>query len=159
MPCCAACESRTRLTRPAPPLRTGRGMGGVFSQLLDMGGSFFGDPTLGDQIASKAQGGYAPVTQSPADVAATIAPKVLTALKNPQSQYKPDALALSVSNYALADTARALAAQGYIFAPGSLGAELSKPSVLDAFGGQSRGLVMLGGAALGGLLLLKAFRR
>lgn len=133
------------------------GMGGFFSTVLDVAGSFVGDPGLGNQVASQSPYAFGPITQTPDQIAVTVLPDARTAMANlaainvkiltPASQQLAQAV--------LPQTAAQLVAAGVVFPPGSVGANLAKPTVLDAFGGQDAQWVLIGGLALGALLLLK----
>lgn len=133
------------------------GMGGFFTTALNVAGAFVGDPALGSQIASGAQPGYAPLTQTPDQIARTVAPAAKSALTNPGAidvnAISPGAQRIAAE--ILPQTAAALAAAGYAFPPGTVGASLQRPSVLNAFGGGSARWVLIGGVALAGLLLAK----
>lgn len=142
------------LDRPSNP----SGMGGMFSKLLNVAGTFIGDPALGDQIAAKAKPGYVPITQAPEQIANTIGAEVLADLKSPSSVV-PDNNSFAVANAVAPAVAMKLASEGYIFPAGSLGAEFAHPSSLNAFGGQNRNLVIWGAAGIGALLLLKTFKK
>lgn len=139
----------------------GPGFGGIFSTLLNVAGSFVGDPALGSQVASQASPAYAPVTQDAAQIATQVAPNVLAALKQPlitslkNIPARDQTVATSTAN--LQAIAVQLKSQGYQFPAGTLGAEyqMPSPSLFDAFGGQYGGYVQLGAAALGIALLLK----
>lgn len=133
------------------------GMGGLFSTALNVAGSFVGDPGLGSQIASQADAPFAKIKESPAQIAARVAPDVRLALT---SGTLPDASKLSqqsrqIGQGVAADVAATLAAQGVYFPPGTVGAQLQHPSYLNAFGGQNAEWVLVGGLALGALLLFR----
>lgn len=150
--CGPSCNCSGRCRQP--------GLAGFFSTLLNVAGTLVGDPALGNQVAAQASPGYAPVTQSADQVATTVSPAVLDALHQPSGKpLQANAVTQQVAAYALQPIAQQLASQGYQFPPGTVGAELVKPSLLDAFGAQNRQLVMVGGLALGGLFLLKWIRR
>lgn len=152
---CGCGCSPPRVMPPSPPV----GMGGWFSTALNVAGSFVGDPALGDQIASQAKGGYAAISQTPQQIADTVAPKVISALKAPSSSpAKVTPAAQQVATYAAADIAQALAKQGYMFPAGTLGAEYQKPSMFNAFGGQNASFAKIGVGALGVLLLFKLIK-
>lgn len=138
--------------------RAPSGMGGWFSTALNVAGSFVGDPGLGNQIAGQASPGFAPITSTPAQIAAHVAPSVKDLLTSgsidptgitPASQQIATAAAPAV--------AATLAAQGVYFPPGSAGEALQRPTPLDAFGGQNAKWVLVGGLALGAALLWKEF--
>lgn len=133
------------------------GMGGIFETILDVAGSFVGDPALGSQVASQASAAYAPVTQNASQIAKQIAPNVLTALKSPPQidLSKLPARDQTVATSSAQAAAIELANEGYAFPPGTLGAEYQKPSIFDAFGGNYGGYVKIGAIVLGGALLLK----
>lgn len=136
----------------------GRGMGGVFSTVINAAGAFFiGDPALGNQIASQASMAYAPVNQNAAQIAKQIAPNVLTALKSPPQidLSKLPARDQTVATSSAQAAAIELANEGYAFPLGTVGAEYQKPSIFDAFGGNYVGYVKIGAIVLGGALLLK----
>ena len=132
--------------------------GGFFSTLLNVGGSFIGDPELGSQIASQAVPGFAPVTQDAKAIADTVTPDLLMVLKSPVDIKGLSPRDQQVASSAGPAIAMALAAKGYVFAPGTVGAELQKPSAFDAFGGNSSGLVKIGFGVLGVALLIKMLR-
>lgn len=137
----------------APP-----GMGGLFSTVLNVAGSFVGDPALGSQVASFAQPGFANITQTPQEIADMVAPTVATRLASPGVLPNPAALspqAQQIGAGVAAYVARDLATQGVALAPGTVGAELQHPSILDAFGGPNAKWVLTGGLALAALLVLK----
>lgn len=139
------------------PGRAPPGLGGIFSQVLNVAGSFVGDPALGDQIASKAQPGWAAIKETPQQIADRIAPDVKARLGsgNPIETKGISPQAQQIGAAVAADVAASLLAQGVRLPPGTVGGELQKPSILDAFGGGNRGWILVGGLALGGLLLLK----
>ena len=133
------------------------GFGGWFSTILNVAGSFVGDPALGSQIASQALPGYAPVNQSAAQIAKQVAPDVLNAIKSPP---KIDLTKLPARDQTVAQSsaqavALELASEGYMFPVGTMGAEFQKPSLFDAFGGQYSGIVKIAAGALGVALLVK----
>lgn len=147
-PCgCASCGPGK-----APP-----GLGGFFSTALNVAGSFVGDPALGDQIASQAGPAWARIGETPDQIAERVAPEVGAAFVagkpiraaglSPQAQQIAAGVAPGV--------AASLRAQGVILPAGTVGGQLQNPSTLDAFGGDSRKWVILGGLALGAALLWK----
>jgi hypothetical protein len=146
-----ACQDPPRTRSPA--------MGGILSTLLDVGGSFVGDPGLGNQVAATSPAAFGPITQTPAEIATTILPNVQPALANVAGIDTKSITTQSqqVANSVLPQTVAALTAAGYTFAPGTYGAALQSPdtSALDAFGGQYAGWVLIGGLGLAALLLLK----
>lgn len=137
--------------------RAGPGMGGFFAEALNIAGSFVGDPGLGSQVASQSPLAFGPITQTPDQIAATVLPDATAALGDLGSIKTTNITPASqqVAGAILPQTAAALAAAGYVFPAGSVGADLAKPTVLDAFGGGNAKWVLVGGLALGGLLLLK----
>jgi hypothetical protein len=144
------------LAAPAPSV----GFGGWFSTALNVVGSIVGEPGLGNQVAAQASPGYAPITQDPSGIARTIAPSVVAALKAPPADPKSiGPQAGQVAQAALQATAQELTAQGYVFAPGTLGAQYQSPSILNAFGGGTASLVEIGAGVLGLMLLVKLVRR
>lgn len=136
--------------------------GGIFSDILDVAGSFVGDPGLGNQIAAQAKPGFAPITQTAQQIAVQVAPDTITALKNPTSivPSKIPANAQQVAAASAQAIALQLASQGYAFPPGTQGYVYQNPntSVFDAFGGQFQGIVEIGALGLGALLLFKMVR-
>lgn len=134
------------------------GLGGLFSTALDVAGSFVGDPGLGDQIASKAGRAFAPVTQTPTQIAKQVTPGVKAALESGSI----DSAGITPASQQIASSigpavAASLAAEGVYFPPGTKGAELQRPTPLDAFGGANAKWVLFGGLALGAALLFKGF--
>jgi hypothetical protein len=146
--CCGTCRA---VTRPVT-------MDGFFSTILNVAGSFVGDPALGNQVASQGSPGYAPITQDAQAIAKTVAPSALTALKGPVDLKTVSPQAQQIAASVSGAVAVELASQGYVFPPGSYGAELQKPSIFDAFGGQNKTYAELGFAALGALLLFKVLK-
>ena len=139
------------------PPRAAPGLGGFFSEILDVAGSFVGDPGLGNQVAAQSPLAFGPITQTPDQIATTVLPDATTALGDLGSINTKNITPASqqVASAILPQTAAALVAAGYTFPPGTVGADLAKPTVLDAFGGGNAKWVLVGGLALGGLLLLK----
>jgi hypothetical protein len=133
-------------------------LGGWFTTALNVAGSFVGDPALGSQVAMTARPGYAAINQTPQQIADTVAPKVLSALKNPPSQNKLDPAYQALATSIAPNVAYDLAAAGYVFPPGSLGAEYQKPSPFNVFGGQNAPYAMIGAGILGLWGLSKLFR-
>lgn len=133
------------------------GFGGFFSMALNVAGSFVGDPQLGSQIASTAGKPFAKIKETPAQIAARVAPDVRLSLTSGASvdPAKLSPQARQIGQAVAADVAAQLAAQGVYFPPGSVGAELQHPSYLNAFGGQNAQWVLVGGLALGALVLFK----
>lgn len=157
--CSCGCASCGGELAPNPSTQGGGGgFGGIFSTFLNVAGSLVGDPALGSQVAAQALPGYAPITETPQQIADRVAPGVKTALAagTPVSLTGVTSQAQQIGQSVAPDVAADLAAQGYTFAPGTVGAELQKPSVLDAFGAANRGWVALGAAALGVALLWKS---
>jgi|SRR5579862_1174876 len=136
------------------------GMGGIFSEILDAAGATVGDPGLGDQIASKAQPGFVPVTQNTTQIAQTVAPDVIKAMNSPTpiTPTPIPTLYQQIASAAAPQIAQQLKAQGYLFPPGSMGAEYQNPSIFDAFGGQYSSVVKIGALGLAGFLALKLVR-
>jgi outer membrane receptor protein involved in Fe transport len=136
----------------APP-----GLGGLFSVALDAAGAFIGDPALGEQIAAKSGPGWAAIHETPQQIAVRVAPDVKARLSsgNPIASTAISAQAQQIGAAIASDVAASLLAQGVRLPAGTVGAELQKPSVLDAFGGSNRSWVLIGGLALAGLLLFK----
>lgn len=132
-------------------------MDGIFELALNAAGSFVGNPALGSQVASTAGAPFARIKETPEQIAGRVAPDVRAALAtatfadpagiSSQSQQIAAAVAPHV--------AAQLAAQGVMFPPGSVGAEMVDPSYLNAFGGENAQWVLWGGLALGGLLLIR----
>jgi hypothetical protein len=135
-------------------------MGGIFTDILNVAGSFVGDPGAGNQIASQSPAAFGPITQTPAQIATTVLPGVQSALAAPSTINTKNITAASqqIATTILPQTAQAAAAAGYSFPPGSVGASLTGTAAvqgLDAFGGQNAEWVLLGGLALGALLIFK----
>jgi hypothetical protein len=139
--------------------RRAPGMGGIFSTLLDVAGAYVGDPGLGDQVASQSPLAFGPITQTPAQIATTIAPDVTAAMGNLAAIDTKNITSASqqIATSILPQTAAAMTAAGVVFPPGSVGANLQHPTVLNAFGGQDAEYVLIGGLALAALLLFKEF--
>lgn len=138
--------------------RTGRaGFGGVFSEILNVAGAFVGDPALGSQIAAKAQPGYGAIHQTPDQIADQVKARVKSQLG---AETLPNVAGISPAAQQIGagiapNLAAKLAADGVTFAPGTVGAELQRPTPLNAFGGANAKWVLIGGAALAALLALK----
>lgn len=147
-----ACGPDCGCGRPAPP-----GLGGILSTVLNVVGAATVGVPIGSIAASQASPGFAPITQTPTQIAQNVAPKVGAFIQTPPKQ-APDARSMAVAQAAAPQIAQAMAASGYVFPAGSTGAELAHPNVFDAFGGNSRKLVEYGFVGLGALLLLKAIR-
>lgn len=147
---CGCCNPPA-LARPAQ-------LGGIFSTILDAVGSIAGDPQFGEQVASQARGGYSPITQNMQQIADTVAPDVMSALKAPPDPSKITPQAGQVAQAAAQAIAQKLLAQGYVFPSGTLGAEYQKPSLFDAFGGQNRTVVEIGLGALALFAVVKVLR-
>lgn len=152
--CCGSCRGHGPVAPPTPPV----GMAGIFSTALNVAGAYFGDPELGNQIASQAQPGYSPITQDAQAIAKTVAPATLTALKGPVNLKNISPQAQQIAASVAPSVALELASQGYVFPPGSYGADLQKPSMFDAFGGQNKTFAEVGFVALGALLLFKVLK-
>jgi hypothetical protein len=133
------------------------GLGGFFSTILDAAGAFVGDPGLGNQIAAGASPGWGKLSETPAQIAQRIAPDVGAAIAagKPIAAAGISPQAQQIAAGVASDVAATLAAQGVTLAAGTVGGELQHPSTLDAFGGANRTWVLIGGAALAGLLLFK----
>lgn len=133
-------------------------MDGIFSTILNVVGAVtIGDPGLGNQLTLDAVPGYAPITQTPQQIADTVTPQVLSALK---SGMVPNVTGIAPAYVQIAGTiapsvAIELANQGYVFPDGTVGAQYQHPTIFDAFGGQNAGFVKLASIGLAGLLLLK----
>jgi hypothetical protein len=134
-------------------------MGGIFTTILNVVGAATVGVPLGTVAASQAQPGYAPITQTPAQIAATVAPKVQAAIANPAKTGSVTSLSQAVATAAAPQIAQQLAAGGYMFPAGTQGAELQHPNLFDAFGGSNARLAEIGFAALGVLLLIKAVKK
>ena len=138
--------------------RTGRGgFGGFFSEILNVAGAFVGDPALGSQIAAKAAPGYGAIHQTPDQIADQVKARVKSQLG---AETAPDVASITPASQQIGaaiapNVAAALAQEGVLFAPGTVGAELQHPTALNAFGGANAKWIMVGGAVLAGLLLLK----
>lgn len=135
------------------------GMGGIFELALNAAGSFVGNPALGSQIASTAAPAWGKIKDTPQEMAARVSPRVVATL---QSGAFPDPATISqqsqqIAANVLAQVAADLAAQGIYLPPGTVGADLQNPSYLNAFGGEYGQWVLVGGLALGALLVLKEF--
>lgn len=131
--------------------------GGLFSTALNVAGAFVGDPALGSQLASQAGPAFAKIKETPEQIAAHVSPALIQRLS---AGTLPDPAGLSQQSQQIAaaimpQVAAELAAQGYTFAPGTVGADLQNPSYLNAFGGENARWVLLGGVALGAFLLLR----
>jgi hypothetical protein len=132
-------------------------MGGFFSEVLDVAGSFVGDPALGEQVASKAVPGFARITQTPAQIADQVKGRVKSQLA---AQAAPDPTkitpaAMQIGAAVAPNVAAALASEGVMFPAGTVGGELQHPTPLDAFGGPNAKWVLVAGLALAGLLAFK----
>lgn len=142
-----------------PPVRYGQpGMGGIFSKILDVASlSVGGPPNAGDELASFGNPAFGAITQTPAEIATTVLPDAQTALANLSGINVPNITPASqqIAQAILPQAAAALTSAGYVFPPGSVGANLQHPSALDAFGGGNAQWVLVGGLALGALLLFK----
>lgn len=147
-----ACAPGCGCERPHPP-----GMGGFFTEILNVVGAATIGVPIGSVAASQALPGYAPVTQTPDQIAAAVAPKVVAAIGNP-GKAAPDPRSQAIAQAAAAQIAAKMAVDGYSFPAGTVGAELQHPNVLDAFGGGTRQLVEIGLGALGVLLLIKVIK-
>lgn len=140
---------------PAPSTQ----MGGLFEIALNVAGSFVGDPALGSQLASQAGPAFARIKETPDQIAARVAPNVKATLE--AGTYPPQAALITpqsqqIANAVAATVAGQLAAEGVFFPPGTVGAELQNPSVFNAFGGENAQWVLIGGLALGALVVFKA---
>jgi hypothetical protein len=141
----------------APPA-AGAGLGGFFELALNAAGSVVGDPALGSQIASQAGPAWARIKETPPEIAAHVAPSVKTYLTNGGALPDPAGISPQAQQIAAGvagDVARSLAAEGVYFPPGTVGAQIQNPTYLNAFGGQNSQWVLVGGLALGALVLLK----
>jgi hypothetical protein len=132
---------------------------GFFSEVLDVAGSFVGDPTLGNQVAANAKPGFAPITQDQTQIATTVAPLVSKAIAAPIPAKSITSQAQQIATGIAPQVAQDMLAAGYVFAPGTLGASYQNPSIFDAFGGPDAGLVKVGFGILAvwaGFKVLKA---
>lgn len=138
---------------PTPPA----GMGGFFELILNAAGSTVGDPQLGSQIASTAGAPFARIKETPEQIAARVAPDVGATLQagGPTGARDITQQSQQIAAAILPQLAAQLAAQGVMLPAGTVGAELQGPSYFNAFGGQNAQWVLLGGAALAGLLALR----
>lgn len=133
-------------------------LGGFFSTILNVAGSFVGDPALGNQIGSQANPGFAKISQDNQQIADTISPKVMAILNNPSSVKAPDPAYASLAAQVAPGVAQDLLKSGYVFPAGTLGATYQSPSYFDAFGGQNEKFVKIGAGILGGWALLKVLK-
>lgn len=132
------------------------GFDGIFSTILNVAGSFVGDPALGSQVAGQASPAYANITETPQEIAARVAPDVITDIGTPNLDLKTvTPQAQSVAQATAQAIALEMGKQGYVFPAGTLGATYQKPSLLDAFGGNHENLIKSAAVILGGALLLK----
>lgn len=131
---------------------------GWFSTALNVAGSFIGDPALGSQIGAQAGAGFAKISQDNQQIADTISPKVLAVLNNPTSAKAPEPAYASMAQQVAPAVAQDLLKAGYVFPPGTVGADMQKPSYFDAFGGQNATYVKIGAGVLGGWALLKVLK-
>lgn len=113
---------------PTPAL-----MGGIFSEILNVAGAYVGDPALGDQLASKALRAYAPIKQTPQQIADEVTPQVLQALKS-SAVVDIDNLSVSIAQAIAPYVAVNLNSQGVVFNPGTLGASYTYPSLFGGMG-------------------------
>lgn len=145
--CCAECEGRGRI-----------GLGGFFAEVLNVVGAATVGVPLGTVAESQAQAAYGKITQTPDQIAQTVAPKVADAIAHPAKAGTITPISQNIAQSVAPQVAQAMAASGYQFAPGSLGASLVHPDPFGAFGGNSSQLVKYGFVGIGALLLLKALK-
>lgn len=151
------CDSRGVISLPLAILPA-PGLNGWLATALNVAASAAGIPVpIGTIAESGVTPGYAVITQTPDQIAKTVASKVQAAMGDPP-KVAPDARSQAVADAALPQIAQDLAAGGYSFPAGSMGAQLAHPDVFGAFGGNSGEFVKWGFVGLGALLLLKVLK-